>query len=590
MKIKKGLLSIIINKIPCIFLFGSLALLSQLTVAQELQKNPTPKVSEIVGSKDGNITTFHQKDPLAFHNHNKLSLAQNETFSHTKSFDGTGYFLHRVKSGVADVQGSITTGHDNHHIWISSPNGVVLGENARLNVGSFLATTGDISTDKFQKVGLEKIELDNIGPGYIEVKKGAEAVIKGEGGYFALLGTKVDNAGKITFNHYDSKYVLASGKSLAFDVDGDSLIYLMATGKGEGITDTGTVKNNGGEYHYVAPGSLINVTADIEANSIIPSGKEGEVHIARIFVDGGAGSEFKPKSLKAHRAKLKIDVPEVKLGNIGAKDNLSDLTVNGTVTPEGDVKVRDFKLTGKWEGIANSEEALHKFDVLGDFNIEGSEFNRGVQAEGQDVTQIVDIYGLKGMNKDKKYSVGSIDASPTLYWTGGFGRAPELDNPVTGDNAVVYQLISSQNPSIKGLPLTSSGKLLNDDREVYHSFSIGEGNAVDTSKMTQAQVEALNQLVSTANSNAGERKTARERLNAEIEAQNAQNKKHEAEFTSKKTQVEGIQNDIEGLKKEIDDYNKKSDEYKSKVGTYSTKKAKLEEMDSKLAGIETEIG
>lgn len=111
--------------------------------------------------------------------------------------------------------GSLTA---NGQVWILNPNGVLIGQGARVNVGGLLTSSLFISDADFMS-GKRVFR----GSGGSVINRGTiTAGTNGEGGYVALMGGTVSNEGVITARL--GTVALASGSQVTLDFNGDKLL------------------------------------------------------------------------------------------------------------------------------------------------------------------------------------------------------------------------------------------------------------------------------------------------------------------------------------------------------------------------------
>ncbi len=107
----------------------------------------------------------------------------------------------------------------NGRIFLINPNGILFGKKARIDTGSFLASTLDISNEDFLEGHYVFEQKEGYAPGYI-INRG---VIKAApGGFVVLASPFVANDGKIEVKA--GKVVLAGVKGYTLDLEGDGLI------------------------------------------------------------------------------------------------------------------------------------------------------------------------------------------------------------------------------------------------------------------------------------------------------------------------------------------------------------------------------
>ncbi len=172
--------------------------------------------------------------------------------------------------------------YSNGKVFLVNPDGILFGMGARINVGSLVATTNDITNSDFM-AGRYNFTIPG-NPNASIVNMGT--ITAQTGGFAALVAPGVRNTGTITARL--GTIALASGNMFTLDMYGDNLITLgindsissqvidVATGKPlkSLVSNAGTLKANGGTVVLTAVearkivDSVINNSGVIEANTI----------------------------------------------------------------------------------------------------------------------------------------------------------------------------------------------------------------------------------------------------------------------------------------------------------------------------------
>jgi filamentous hemagglutinin family protein len=206
----------------------------------------------------------------------------------------TGEAVQYVQPGASSIALNRVIGVDpsyiygqlsgNGQIWVINPNGLLVGPNAKIETGSFLGSTLNISDRNFLAGNYTFTNPSASSLGSI-VNSGDIIALKG--GYVALVSPSVTNGGKIIANA--GNVVLASGEEMTLNFSGNNLISLVvdkATQNALGIANTGTIIANGGTVLLSARvasdilKNVVNNTGIIEAKSLVD--REGQ-----IILDGG---------------------------------------------------------------------------------------------------------------------------------------------------------------------------------------------------------------------------------------------------------------------------------------------------------------
>ncbi len=126
--------------------------------------------------------------------------------------------LNRVTGDqVSRILGTIGA---NGQIILLNPNGVLFGQGARVDVGSLITSTSNLSTDNFMAGRLTFTAPDK--PGGSIVNRGT--ITAAEGGLIALVAPHVRNDGLLYARL--GRVTIGSGSSFTIDLNGDGLINL----------------------------------------------------------------------------------------------------------------------------------------------------------------------------------------------------------------------------------------------------------------------------------------------------------------------------------------------------------------------------
>ena len=198
---------------------AALIILSPTTRAQTPQA-PTIAAGSVVVTQQGTTTVIAQSSARGIIDWRSFSIGPNSAVR----FDQPGsssVTLNRVTgSEISRLDGSLSaTGQ----VWLSNPNGLIIGTSGQINVGGLLATTGRIDTHQFLAFG--RAEIDRISRDGAIVNRGA--ITLAEGGYAALAAASIRNDGVIAVRA--GSVALGAGKAMTIDFMGDRLIQFQVT-------------------------------------------------------------------------------------------------------------------------------------------------------------------------------------------------------------------------------------------------------------------------------------------------------------------------------------------------------------------------
>ncbi|MFJ7143050.1 GLUG motif-containing protein [Pseudomonas protegens] len=177
----------------------------------------------------------------------------------------------------SDIQGALNA---NGQVFLINPNGVLIGKGAQVNVGGLVASTRDLSDNDFNDgryrfSGNSSMEVINDGK-----------ITTAEGGYVALLGTRVRNDGEIVAEQ--GAIALGAGNDFTLSLGDDNLINLQveAAAVDALVQNTALLKADGGQVLMMAKSAnaitqaVVNNQGVVEANTLSSKG-------GRIVLEGG---------------------------------------------------------------------------------------------------------------------------------------------------------------------------------------------------------------------------------------------------------------------------------------------------------------
>ncbi|WP_437185267.1 filamentous hemagglutinin N-terminal domain-containing protein [Planctomicrobium sp. SH668] len=245
-----------------------------------------PQGGQMVGGQasiatTGHQTTITQSTQRGIINWQSFDIGQSEGV-HFQQPSAASVTLNRVTGGggASQLLGNLTA---NGTVMLVNPQGTFIGPNASVNVGSFLATTSDISNDRFMAGDYRFDMPGNPNAGIVNLG----SVTVAEAGLAAFVAPNVVNNGLIQAKL--GKVQLASGDTFTLDLYGDGLFALEAspTITSQLVTNGGIIAAEGGKVLMTAAAagevvnSLINIDGIISATSI--GEQNGEIVI---FAEG----------------------------------------------------------------------------------------------------------------------------------------------------------------------------------------------------------------------------------------------------------------------------------------------------------------
>ncbi len=368
--------------------------------------------------------------------------------------------LNRV-SGSANPSQILGALNANGKIILVNPQGVFIGEGARVNVGGLVATSSDIKDDNFMN-GQMTFDIPG-NPNAQIVNKGNISIT--EGGLVALVGPNVTNTGLIQARL--GRVHMASGDVFTIDLYGDGLITIQASDAltKQLIANSGTIQADGGEIILTAGAakttidSLINMDGLLQANSV--GEKNGRVLLAS--GDNGGTNVSGKISAQGTQSGEKGGAITVLGKNVtladGAVLNASGKAGGGKIKVGGDFQgaagTPAAQATTVAEGarlLANADENGNGGDVVV-WSSEETVFAGSIEAKGGALGGNGGSVETSGANLSAS---GLVDASAVYGDAGLWLLDPYNLKITTGSGANVVKVSTIQNSLNNGTSVTIS--------------------------------------------------------------------------------------------------------------------------------------
>jgi|GEM_PF-294863 len=288
--------------------------------------------SASIGSATGTTLTVTQSSSSAVINWQSFSVGQGYTVNFVQPSSSSAILNRVTGSATSVIAGSITA---NGHVYLLNPNGIVITSTGTVNTGAFVASTLGISDADFMA---GKRTFTGDGASASVVNQGVITI--GRGGYAALLGGAVDNAGAIVVPL--GKVALGSGEQATLDLSGDGFLQVAvptsATGAGALVANSGRIVADGGLVMLSAAAAkdiarqAINMSGVIEAKSA--GGVSGDVVLAG--ADGSVSVSGTIDATSADGAGGAVTVTGRDIALAGASVDVSGATGGGAVRIGGD--------------------------------------------------------------------------------------------------------------------------------------------------------------------------------------------------------------------------------------------------------------
>lgn len=229
-------------------------------------------------TRQGSTTVITQETNRGVIDWRSFSIGSGETVR----FDQPGrasVTLNRViGADISRIDGRMTA---NGQVWLSNPNGVMIGPTGQIDVAGLLATTGRVDAGEFLRSGQARID---------QIAKDASIVNMGKvtvslGGYAALAGALLRNEGVIAAQA--GTVALAAGEAVAIDFAGDKLLrFQVSQPLSQAPAGADALISGGGQI--LAEGGSVRLTARA-AKGVIDNviNLNGKVVASDVRIDGG---------------------------------------------------------------------------------------------------------------------------------------------------------------------------------------------------------------------------------------------------------------------------------------------------------------
>ncbi len=242
---------------------------------------------QVTSSTNGTATNVKVLTDTAVINTKDSSIRANESVSIDMLSGRSSLLVRDTSYDPTYLLGSLQS---NGRVFFLNPNGIVIGNGFRADVGALVASTLNLSDDDFKK---KQYKFSSVSGGkFSSVPGGAGAIVQSEGSLIqaretvAFVAPQVTQQGTIVA----PRVGLAAGTEALLDLDGDGLIFLQVGNAREAATrlsQLGTIVADGGTVDIQARArealadTVLNVDGIIRARSL--GTREG-----RVVIDGGS--------------------------------------------------------------------------------------------------------------------------------------------------------------------------------------------------------------------------------------------------------------------------------------------------------------
>lgn len=229
-------------------------------------------------TRQGTTTVITQETNRGVIDWRSFSIGAGETVRFDQPGRASVTLNRVVGADISRIDGRMTA---NGQVWLSNPNGVMIGPTGRVDVAGLLATTGRVDAGEFLRSGQARID---------QIARDASIVNMGKvtvslGGYAALAGALLRNEGVIAAQA--GTVALAAGEAVAIDFAGDRLLrFQVSQPLSQAPSGADALISGGGQI--LAEGGAVRLTARA-AKGVIDNviNLKGKVIASDVRIDGG---------------------------------------------------------------------------------------------------------------------------------------------------------------------------------------------------------------------------------------------------------------------------------------------------------------
>ena len=353
----------------------------------------------------GNELSINQTTRQSIINWQSFGIAANESVKLMQPAQGTALFR-VVGSGSSQIFGHLSaTGS----LFLINPNGILFGQGSRVDVGSLVASSMNISNSDFLS---KNYQLNANGSTGSVINQGAIKVA--DGGYLVLLGNEVKNSGTLTANN--GSVVMGSAQSAVLDFYGNGLVKARLSGDALSalVEQAGVIQADGGTVQLAtnSRSSAVNVTGLVQADSLVE--RNGVIRLeggnnAKVTVAGTLSATGNKPGTKG--GNIEVSGEQVALFS-GAKLDASGNAGGGEVLIGGDYQ-------GKNPQIQNARTTYIDKDatISADAKIQGDGGKAIVWAD--DITRYYGNISAKGGASEGNGGFVEVSGKQVLDFSGG---------------------------------------------------------------------------------------------------------------------------------------------------------------------------
>ncbi|MCK0745099.1 MBG domain-containing protein [Chromohalobacter nigrandesensis] len=252
---------------------GSACLVPAMAMAGELPSGGTVVAGDAAIERQGDNLTIQQSSQRAAIEWDEYSIGEGNTVRYDQP-GAEAAALNRVTGDrISEIRGALEA---NGRVFLVNPNGVHFSPSARVDVGSLVASTLDISTEDFMN-GDYRFEG---GSANAVVNQGN--ITTAEGGTVAMIAAEIVNTGTIETPRGNT--LMGAGSTVTLDLGGPVQIEVEEARLDTKIEQGGAIRADGGRVLLTAKAadeltaSVINHSGITEAKTLA-SGENGEIKL-----------------------------------------------------------------------------------------------------------------------------------------------------------------------------------------------------------------------------------------------------------------------------------------------------------------------
>ncbi|MDY7578470.1 filamentous hemagglutinin N-terminal domain-containing protein [Herbaspirillum sp. RTI4] len=291
--------------------------------------NALPVVSQIVSgvsgvTQSGNVMTITQAQQAGIIDFSSFNVGASALLTIRQSSAAWSLLARVTGTDPSQIYGQITAPGS---LTLINPNGIMVGPSGRIDVGSFIASTLNMSNDDFLAG-----RLTFAGGATVGAVQNLGTINTVQGGSVYLIGSSVTNGGLI--NAPGGEVILAAGQTVQLVDTGTPGVSVAITGSAGNVTNLGQITAEAGRIGLAA--GLVNNSGTLNASSLV---KEG----GRIFL--------RASSTLATSATSDIRADGVSGGNVVLYSDGS-ANIDGTVSALGSAGVGGYVETSGKQSLS----------------------------------------------------------------------------------------------------------------------------------------------------------------------------------------------------------------------------------------------